>query len=54
MRTTVTPKVLHTPLLLIAFPRVFLPFSLPIVAKNMGASAVEIGALFSLFTVSLM
>lgn len=40
MRTTVTPKVLHTPLLLIAFPRVFLPFTLPIVAKNMGASAV--------------
>jgi len=54
MSTTVTSKVLHTPLLLISFPGVFLTFSLPIFAKNMGASAIEIGALFSLFTVSLM
>lgn len=54
MTRTVSTSVLHTPLLLISFPSVFLTFSLPIFAKNMGASAVEIGALFSLFTVSLM
>jgi DHA1 family multidrug resistance protein-like MFS transporter len=54
MITTDSASVLHTPLVLISFPSVFLTFSLPIFAKNMGASAVEIGALFSLFTVSLM
>ncbi len=54
MSSTVTPKVLHAPLMLISFPSVFLTFSLPVFAKNMGASAVEIGALFSLFTVSLI
>jgi len=46
--------VLRRCLLFAAFPMVFITFGLPLRAKDLGASAVEIGALFSLFTFALL
>ncbi len=42
-------RVLHGPLLLVSFPLVFMTFALPIFAKEAGATAIEIGGLFSVF-----
>ena len=42
-------RVLHGPLLLVSFPLVFMTFALPIFGKEAGATAIEIGGLFSVF-----
>ena len=49
-----SPSVLHRPFFLASFPQLFLPFVLPIYAKMLGASALEIGGLFAAFTVSVI
>ena len=49
-----SPDVLHKPLFFVSFPLIFLSFSLPIYAKSLGASALEIGGLFTVFTISLI
>jgi DHA1 family multidrug resistance protein-like MFS transporter len=54
MNQPVSPTVLHRPLFFVSFPLIFLSFSLPIYAKSLGASALEIGGLFTVFTVSLI
>ncbi len=41
-------------LFLVSAPLFFITFAIPVQAKQLGASALEIGALFSLFTISLM
>lgn len=47
-------EVLRTPLLLGSLSFVFLLFGLPIYSKNLGASALEIGGLYSIFTATTM
>lgn len=54
MSQPVSPSVLHKPLFFVSFPLIFLSFVLPIYAKTLGASALEIGGLFTVFTVSLI
>lgn len=51
---TVAPlNALRRSLFLISAPMVFIMFALPLRAEDLGASAIEIGALYAVFTVSL-
>ncbi len=54
MESQASPSVLHKPLLLVSSPLIFLSFALPIYAKALGASALAIGGLFTVFHVSLL
>ncbi len=47
-------NVLHLPLFLGSLSFIFLLFGLPIFGKSIGASALEIGGLYSIFTVTTM
>mgnify|MGYP001181624348 CR=1 FL=1 len=47
-------SALRQVLFLVSVPIFFVSFAIPVQAKQLGASAVEIGALFSLFTISLI
>jgi len=49
-----TPSVLYRPVMLVSFGLTFLGFGLPIFAKAIGASAVEIGGLFTVFTLTTL
>lgn len=47
-------KVMRRSLFLVSLPIFFVTFALPIQSKNLGANALEIGGLFSLFTFSIL
>lgn len=47
-------RVLHWPIFLGSLSSIFLDFGLPIAGKSLGASALEIGGLYSIFTVTTM
>ncbi|NNE41970.1 MAG: MFS transporter [Marinicaulis sp.] len=49
-----TLKSLRQSLFLISMPMVFIMFGLPLRAEDLGASGIEIGALFAIFTASLL
>jgi MFS family permease len=49
----IASRVLHQPILFVSLSFAFLNFGLPIYAKALGASALEIGGLFSILTLSL-
>ena len=49
-----SPAVLYRPLLLASFGFTFLTFGLPIYSKALGASALEIGGLYAIFTAALL
>lgn len=50
----ITASVLYRPILIVSLPFSFLMFTLPIYSKALGASALEIGGLYSVFTITLL
>lgn len=52
--TTANLLVMRRSLFLISLPIFFISFSVPVQATQLGASAVEVGIMFSLFTLSLL
>ena len=53
-QTKITASVLYRPILITSLPFAFLGFTLPIYSKALGASALEIGGLYSVFTITLL
>jgi DHA1 family multidrug resistance protein-like MFS transporter len=53
-QSKVAVSVLYWPILMTSLPFSFLMFTLPIYSKALGANAVEIGGLYSIFTVTLL
>ena len=53
-RTKITTSVLYRPIFMASLPFSFLGFTLPIYSKALGASALEIGGLYSVFTITLL